>query len=81
MKNRHLHGIHVFRAVYAAVPFFRPCLRRGGGLVFPAPWQVPDGNHKLDVCSGCFALCGDGIPNIAEIYLPRRNRQSIQGKI
>ena len=22
-----LYGIHVFRAVYAAVPFFRPCLR------------------------------------------------------
>lgn len=63
MKNRHLHGIHVFRAVYAAVPFFPPCLRRGGGLVFPAPWQVPDGTISWMCVLGAlpFAVMGSRI--------------------
>lgn len=46
---------------YAAVHFFRPCLRRSGGLVFPAPPAVRHGNFKLDVYSGGFPFCHDGL--------------------
>ena len=57
---RNLYGEYVFWTVDAAVHFFCPCLRCGGGFVFSSPSLLWHGNIKLDVYFRSFAFCSVG---------------------
>lgn len=44
--------------------FFCPCLRRGGGFVFPSSSTVWYGNPQLGLYLRCIPLCGYGLYQI-----------------
>lgn len=71
-RDPQLYGIHVFRAVHAAVRFF--CLGdpRRRGTILSAEAPLWDGNRQLDVYSRCRTLCGAGL-----YHLSRHDRRAI----